>query len=197
MIYVSLVYEDDLSEIVMTKLLGHFKGKFVIHNTWPGYGFGYLRNKIHGFNQASAVSPFFMLTDLDNYPCPPELINDWIKIPLNPNFIFRIAVKEVEAWLLADIEGLSGFFRVSRSIFPNHPEEIFDPKQMLINLANRSRIRRIREEIVPADANAKIGPNYNGCLSDFVLNHWNIANAMKLSRSLEKAFKKLDSFNQV
>ncbi len=197
MIYLSLVYEDDLSEIVMTKLLGHFKGKFAIHNTWPGYGFGYLRKKVFAFNQASTTSPYFMLTDLDNYPCPPELINDWINVPLHPNFIFRVAVKEVEAWLLADIEGLSGFFRISASNFPSRPEEVTDPKQTLINLAKKSRIRRIREEIVPVGSNARIGPNYNGCLSGFVLNLWNVFDAMKLSRSLEKAYRRLESFNEV
>lgn len=195
MIYINLVYEDDLSEAVMYKLINHFGDKYFIHNTYPGHGFGYLKSNIKGFNQASIVSPFFMLTDLDNYKCPLELINDWIKFPLQSNFIFRIAVREVEAWLLADIEGLSEFLKVSPVNFPGFPENEINPKNALIQLARRSRIRRIREDVVPLNENAAIGPNYNGCLTEFVINSWNIETALTRSKSLFKAFTKLENFH--
>jgi hypothetical protein len=194
MIYINLVYEDDLSEAVMFKLINHFGDKYIVHNTYSGHGFGYLKSNIKGFNQASVVSPFFMLTDLDNYTCPPSLIKDWINFPLKSNFIFRIAVREVEAWLLADIEGLSEYFKVSATNFPVRPESEIDPKNTLIHLARRSRIRRIREDLVPINENAAIGPNYNGCLMEFVFNNWNIETALTRSKSLLKAFKILENF---
>jgi hypothetical protein len=194
MIFINLAYEDDLSEVVMTKLLESFGNKYCINNTYPGHGFGYLKRNIRGFNQASIVSPFFMLTDLDNYECPPSLINDWITFPINPNFIFRIAIKEVEAWLLADRENLSEFMKVSLINFPSSPEKELDPKRTLIQLAKRSKSRRIREDIVPINENAQIGPNYNGCLMEFVIEKWNIENAKTSSRSLEKAVSKLAAF---
>jgi len=194
MIYFNLIYEDDLSEAVLTKLLRHFKDKYEVHSTYHGHGFGYLKNNIKGFNEASNVTPHFMLTDLDNYPCPTSLIEDWINFPLNPNFVFRIAVREVEAWLLADIEGLSSFLKVSKANFPKNPEQETDPKKTLIQLAKRSRNRDIREDIVPINERATIGPNYNGRLSDFVLNNWNIETARKRSLSLEKACNKLMHF---
>ncbi|GAB1454245.1 hypothetical protein MASR2M47_43010 [Draconibacterium sp.] len=195
MIYINLAYEDDLSEVVMTKLLESFGNKYAIHNTYPGHGFGYLKTNIRGFNQASVVAPFFMLTDLDNYDCPPSLMKDWITFPLQPNFIFRIAIKEVEAWLLADREGLSDFMKVPLVNFPSAPEKELDPKRTLIQLAKRSRSRRIREDIVPINENAQIGPNYNGSLMEFVIEKWNIENATTRSRSLEKAVSKLATFN--
>lgn len=195
MIYINLVYEDDLSEAVMVKLLSHFGDKYFVHNTYKGNGFGYLKSNIKGFNQASVVNPFFMLTDLDNFDCPPTLIGDWINFPVNPHFIFRIAVHEVEAWLLADIEGLSEFLKVSTANFPDFPERESDPKNTLIQLAKRSRIRRIREDVVPINENALIGPNYNGCLIEFVINKWNIDIAMTRSESLRKAFVKLRDFH--
>jgi hypothetical protein len=86
MIYINLVYEDDLSEAVMKRLLFQFENKFTIAYTYPGHGFGYLKKNIRGFNQASIVTPYFMLTDLDTYKCPHDLINDWINFPVNPNF---------------------------------------------------------------------------------------------------------------
>lgn len=194
MVYINLVYEDDLSEAVMYKLINHFGDKYTVHNTYSGHGFGYLKSNIKGFNQASVVSPFFMLTDLDNYNCPLSLINDWINFPLNSNFIFRIAVREVEAWLLADIEGLSEYFKVSSVNFPISPESEIDPKNTLIHLARRSRIRKIREDVVPINENAAIGPNYNGCLTEFVIKHWNVETALLRSKSLLKAFNRLENF---
>lgn len=194
MIYINLVYEDDLSEAVMFKLINHFGDKYIVHNTYSGHGFGYLKSNIKGFNQASVVSPFFMLTDLDNYTCPPALKKDWINFPLYSNFIFRIAVREVEAWLLSDIEGLSEFLKVSPVNFPVFPENEIDPKSTLIQLARRSRIRRIREDLVPINENAAVGPNYNGCLTEFVYNNWNIETALTRSKSLLKAFKILENF---
>ncbi len=197
MIYVNLVFEDDLSEVIMSKLLNLFESKYSIVNSYPGKGYGYLKSNIRGFSQASVISPFFMLTDLDTYACPLSLIKDWIDFQVNPNFIYRIAVREVEAWLLADIAGLSDFFKVPAANFPMEPENDYDPKRTLISLAKKSRIRRIREDIVPINLNASIGPNYNGCLIEFVFRYWNIHNAIRNSKSLRKTVAKLENFEFV
>jgi hypothetical protein len=125
------------------------------------------------------------------------LIDDWINFELNRNLIFRIAVREVEAWLLADIKGLSKFFNVSASNFPNNPEAEEDPKSTIIKLAGKSRIRRIREDITPIGRGASIGPNYTGCLGEFIMQNWSVENAIKKSKSLEKAYKKLENFQPV
>jgi len=195
MIRINIIYEDDLSEIVLFQLLNQFAGKFSIENSYPGHGFGYLKTNIRGFNQASVVLPHLMLTDLDNYACPLELIGDWVNFPLHRNFIFRIAVREVESWLLADIKGLSAFLKVSEANFPLNPDVLYDPKRKLISLARKSKIRRIREELVPLSDNASIGPNYNGCLSEFVIGKWNIDEAKNRSQSLSRAFHRLEQFN--
>jgi len=194
MIYVNLTYEDDLSEAVMSRILSEFPDKFQILHKYPGHGFGYLKSSIKGFNQASAIVPYFMLTDLDRYKCPLELINDWIDFTVNPGFIFRIAIREVESWLLADIKGLSKYFHISANLIPLEPEGLMDPKEVLINLAKRSRKRNIREDIVPVNQYASIGPNYNGCLSEFVYKFWNIWEAANKSKSLQRTLLKLNDF---
>jgi hypothetical protein len=109
--------------------------------------------------------------------------------------IFRIAVREVEAWILADVEGYSTFTGVSRVSFPNNPESELDPKRTLINLTRRSRKRSIREDIVPINSNAQIGPNYNGRLMEFVFFHWEISRAIPRSESLRRAYEKLRLFH--
>lgn len=193
MIWVNLACEDDLSEFVMVKLLDSFEGRFGVHQTYSKNGFGYLKSNVKGFSEASASVPFFLLTDLDRYNCPMDLRKEWMDFIPHPRFIFRIAVREVESWLLADREGLASYFGVSITNFPDAPDLLEDPKQELIALAGRSRKREIKEDIVPRRA-ARIGPNYNGRLMEFVNEHWDIARALTRSESLSRAHKHLERF---
>lgn len=197
MIYLNLAVEDELSAMAITKLITCFNTKYTIRNVYANNGFGYLKSSIRGFNEAAKFLSFFVLTDLDRYECPPALIDDWINFELNKNLIFRIAVREVEAWLLADSKGLSKFFRVSESNFPFDPESLSDPKNVIIQLAGKSKIRKIREEIVPIGPGASIGPNYNGCLGEFVMTKWSVESAITKSRSLEKAYNHLKKYKQM
>ena len=194
---INFVYEDELSEFAMTKLVNSFGNKYYIGNLYNGGGFGYIKKNINGFNEASIATPFFVLTDLDNGICPLSLIDEWLKHPKKPNLIFRVAVREVEAWILADIEGFSHFLGISQTHFPADPESIADPKALLIQLAGRSRKRDVREDIIPINANAKIGPNYNGRLMEFVLGEWNINRAKDRSDSLSRAFNCIENFKYV
>lgn len=70
---INLVFEDIISEFTMVKLLASFNSKFQTNNSYPGNGSGYIKKNISGFNEASRVVPFFVLTDLDNYECPMSL----------------------------------------------------------------------------------------------------------------------------
>lgn len=193
-IRVNLVYEDELSEFVLSRLLSCFGDKYSSGYSYNGRGFGYIKSKINGFNQACAAVPFLVLTDLDNNNCPPELIASWFAKPPHPNMIFRVAIKEVEAWLLADIEGCAKFLGISEVNFPANPENDPDPKRTLISLTRRSRKRRLKEDIIPINVNASIGPNYNGRLMEFVFDFWDVDRAMTRSKSLRGAFLKLQSF---
>jgi len=190
----NLVFEDQISEFIMIKLAEKAE-KFFISNSYSEGGFGYIKKNIAGFNEAARGCPFFVLTDLDYLECAPSLIGDWIKQPIHANLIFRIAVHEVEAWVLADIEGFSKYTGISRANFKNNPEEILDPKAELLRLIKRCRNRKIREDILPKDEYATIGPNYNGRLGEFIIHHWSISRAMKRSDSLKRAMQNLLDFN--
>lgn len=191
---INLVFEDDISEFTMMKILGSFGDKYYCGISYPGKGFGYIKTNINGFNQAAIATPFFVLTDLDNYKCPMELITDWLVNPPKPNFIFRIAVREVEAWLLADRIGYSNFTGVSLANFPLNPEQEADPKQTLINITRKSRKRYLKEDIVPINQNAQIGPNYNERLMEYVAENWDLGRAMENSESLRRACRCLEGF---
>lgn len=182
--------------MVIRKLIDSFYSKFHIQNVYSDNGFGYLKSNIRGFNEASKFYPFLVLTDLDRYDCPLKLIEDWIAFEKHKNLIFRIAVREVESWLLADSKGLASYFRISETIIPTNPEADSDPKNTIIKLAGRSRIRRIREDITPIGG-ASIGPNYNGCLGEFVMTRWSVEDAAAKSISMEKTYNHLKIFQQI
>lgn len=192
----NLVFEDQISEFVMIKLANK-TGKFLISNSYSEGGFGYIKKNIRGFNEGSKGCPFFVLTDLDKTDCASSLIEDWLREPINPNLIFRIAIKEVESWLLSDIDGFSKYTGISKTNFFDNPEELLDPKNELIQLMRRCRKRDIREDILPKDEFASIGPNYNARLGEFVNKHWSINRAAKRSDSLQRAVDHLKRFTMV
>jgi hypothetical protein len=195
---INLAVEDVLSEEVITCIIEQSGRSFAIGTCYRRSGSGYLRKTIGGFNNAAKGTPFLVLTDLDNHECPPDLIRDWLPIPKHDNLIFRVAVREVEAWLLAHRGAFSEFLGISNDLVPISPDEEPDPKQCLINLARRSRKTALRRAIVPKDGStAKIGPDYNGKLIGFLNNHWNVQEAAQNSPSLERALQSICNFAPV
>ena len=191
---VNLATEDELSEVTLSRILNEVDG-YAVGTKYRRGGFGYLRKTIAGWNQAARGIPFIVLTDLDTYECPSALLNDWLKVPKHQNLLFRIAVREVESWLLADPENLSSFLGVRPSLIPANADSLPDPKATLVQLARSSRSSRIRESLVPARrSTAKQGPDYNGCLCGFVRDRWNMTLAKENSPSLARAVDRFSSF---
>lgn len=187
--------EDDLSAAAMRKLIRVSGREFVITRIMNARGYGQLKANIARFKTACYVLPHLVLTDLDKYPCPPALLEDWDATTLPPQLLLRIAVREVEAWLLADSEGIATFLSVAKNKIPNDPEAEADPKRTLINLARKSRKRRIAIELVPeAGSSARIGPLYNERLAEFVEKTWNVERARTVAPSLDRALLRLSSF---
>lgn len=97
--------------------------------------------------------------------------------------------------VLADRTGIASFLGISKTKIPLNTDAIPDPKQLLINLAKKSRKRDLREAIVPLpNTTAKVGPDYNGQLSNFVDKLWNIKDATKNSFSLHRAVNAIRKF---
>jgi len=193
---VHLAVEDDLSELVIRRLLIDTGRDYSVGNVFGRGGFGYLRSTARNWNAAAAAgTPILLLTDLDHHPCPSGLIEDWLDVEPHANLVFRVAVREVESWLLADREGFAEFLGISDAVIPLQPDQIPDPKQSLVNLARRSRRRTLRESIVPRNGSTAVqGPDYNGCLGGFVRDHWNRHAALERSPSLGRAWRRLMVF---
>lgn len=189
---INFAVEDLLSEIVLRKIIER-DNRFIVGNCYSRGGYGYLKNKINGFNNAAKGVPFIVLCDLVEN-CPPDQIKNWLRIPKHPNLLFRIAVKEIESWLLADNIGFSSFLGINIYLIPENTDIIDKPKQYLINLVKKSPKRKLREAILPINASARVGPDYNGQLSIFINSIWNITRAMKNSESLNRTINTLNKF---
>jgi hypothetical protein len=201
---VNIAAEDSLSETVLQTLLSNAKGRLQLANRYPvrkGWqvgvgpsGYGYLKKNLPGFNAAASTIPFVVLVDADDRACPPDTITDWLSgAARHPDCIVRIAVREVEAWLLADRVGLSGFLNVSERWIPTDTARIKDPKRYIVRLAARSRTKAIRDEISPRrGSKGKTGPYYNQALSRFVKDFWDTQRAVQHSDSLSRAIRAID-----
>ena len=188
---VILAIEDELSEAISTQILKQFDIK--IQYTIRGKGNVSLRQKAPELNRSANAVDIFLLTDLDSpQNCPPRLIQSWVKGALNPRFFFRIAVMEVESWVMADRIGFATFLSIPMHRIPSPTDDIPDPKQFLISLARKSKKKRLREELVPTSgSDIPIGSGYNIRLSEFVQDHWNLERAATVSPSLKRTLDRL------
>jgi len=168
------------------KVIAHAGGR-------PGPVYGkngkpFLRQKISAYNNAARHTPWIVLVDLDrDADCAPPLRRAWLPAPA-PLLCFRIAVRQVEAWLMADVENLASYLRVARSKIPPDPERLLNAKTEMVNLARHSRRKAIRQDMVPREASGRpVGPAYTSRLVEYVASHWRPAIAAPRCDSLRRA----------
>ena len=179
----------------MEKLLAHTGRGYAVTRQLVERGFGNIRRSVVKYRNASHVLPHVVLTDLDQVACPPYLRAQWGVAVLPDSMLFRVAVREVEAWLLADRVGFSAFAGIPQNKISQIPESLDDPKQALLNLVRRSRNRRLALELVPGQGSSmSIGPLYNERLSTFVRESWDVEAAMELAPSLKRTVDRLHTF---
>jgi len=187
--------ESPLDEDVLRKLLAHVGGYHVLGSFVVG-GRSYLQEKAPNLNQAAQGFPYVMLIDLDRDECPPTLIANWLPHGRHPNLVLRVAVRAVEAWLLADRATFAQFLQIPATKIHLEPDILPDPKAELIHLARQSPIKALRQDLVPeAKSSSKVGKGYNARLGAFIHTQWNIHHALAHSPSLARAVSALRGFS--
>lgn len=191
---VVLATEDELSEAVGLRLLSEHQ-VFIQSTpmTLRKGGFGYLRSRIDSWKQIAQHQVVVLLTDLDRATCPVRLLEDWLGKDFSrpENFIFRIAEREIESWLLADHEAF-GKLMGNKAKLPNNPDSLPDPKQFLLKQAQKAP-RAIRTDLVAeVGSTAKQGLAYNTRLVHWVNTQWCPRRAAVRSPSLLRALNALD-----
>jgi hypothetical protein len=185
--------EGTLDEAVVRRLIVHVGAEpGPIHGK---NGKPHLLRQVKAYNEAARYKPWIVLVDLDDDEvCAPPFRANWLPCPA-PQMCFRVAVREVEAWLLADRERLARFLSVSLGGVPPEPEAIADPKRVMVDLARRSRKREIREEMVPRPESGRpVGPAYSSHLMEFVADTtagWRPDAAAESSESLRRCIHAL------
>lgn len=191
MIPANAVVEDLLSEIVLRRLA---EPRFAIGTVYGRRGVGYIASQIRAFNNAARGAPWIVLADLDNNACAPGLIRNWLPNGPNPNLILRIAVREVEAWLLADAATFAQMLGIAAHLVPTQPENLPDPKRALIATCRHSRRRELRKDVLPRHPSDAQGPGYNERVGQFVNSAWQPGVARRSAPSLDRAMNALASF---
>ena len=184
--YVAIATEGIIDEAVARRLLG--EAGLGVSESYLRRGKSDLDPQIPGYCRAADHWPWFILRDLDNdASCAAELIASIV--PHRGRYLtLRVAVRQVESWLLADRENLAGFLSVPVSRVPERPEELLDAKATLVDVARRSRHRGTRSDMTPREGSgAKVGPAYNAKLVEFVLREWDPSIAETRSDSLLRA----------
>lgn len=180
---VTIAVEGDLDERVAVRLVEDAGG--VVSLVYGRRGRPWLRQRIRGYRNAARRTPWFVLVDLDADACAPRLRDEWGVEGSSGGLCFRVAVRSVESWLLADREQFAGFLGTPPARLPARPDEVSDAKQELINVARRSRRGTVRDAIVPGPA-ARVGPLYTSTLSQFVDERWDPTRAAEASPSLAR-----------
>ncbi|MEY4508577.1 MAG: hypothetical protein RLZZ450_699 [Pseudomonadota bacterium] len=189
---VVLATEDELSGAVGVRVLASSSRPLAPALRLRRSGAGYLRSRIDSWCQMAQRQPVLLIADLDRTACAPALIADWMGSRARPSgLIFRVAVREVEAWLLADHPAMQKLLGKSVRL-PDDPDSLPDPKAHLLGLARRAG-GEVRGDLVGEFGGAlRQGLGYNARLCQLVVESWDPARAATRSRSLSRARRRLD-----
>lgn len=202
-VYCFAYVEDAPGDAIVRKLVStrNFRSshRLVLRKGFPAVmrGRDAIRSKCEAFlNMAKSGSHTFILTDLDAAECACALIRDWFAIPqgdpvnLPSQCIFRVAVREVESWVLADHEAWAEYIGIPAGNFSMYPDQLDNPKGHLLDVVRRKGKKKIHREMLPKGS-AHIGPRYNEVLCDFVDSLWAPGRAAEKSPSLDRAIEAL------
>lgn len=192
MTLIAIATEDQLSEAIALRLIADVTTPHCIQHSLGKKGNGYLRSKMSSWYQMAQHQVMLVLTDLDRANCLVEFRDQWLDTEPPQNLLLRIAVRQVESWVLADHVAMRALIGV-KGVLPAAPDELANPKQSLLTLA-KSAPRPIREDLLKTiDGNLTQGLGYNARLTAWVNSEWNPQRAAERSPSLARTRLRLNA----
>lgn len=191
---IALATEDALSEAVGRRLIAESPLASAHVFAHRRNGFGYLRSQMGSWREMAGWQVVLLVTDLDTFECPLALIQDWAgqRQRLPDHLLLRVAVREIESWVLTDHEAIRRLIG-KKGKLPPEPDLLPDPKQYLLRLASGAP-RDVRDDLVGRkgrDAAASQGTGYNARLTEWVRMEWSPERAAERSPSLARARRAL------
>ena len=185
---IALATEDELSEAIGLRLIA--ESPFHEADVLPlrRNGSGYLKSKVESWRQLAGQQVVLLLTDLDQIDCPVALRNEWLGTrPVPDRLLLRIAVREIESWVLADHDAMRKLIG-DRGKLPPAPDELGDPKAFLLNMVRKYAPRDVKQDLLAErGAMASQGLGYNRRLVAWVKSDWRPDRAAARSPSLLRA----------
>ncbi|MBF2755018.1 MAG: hypothetical protein ISN29_07140 [Gammaproteobacteria bacterium AqS3] len=195
-VYVRLYTEDELTRVVMEKILQQMDRGYSV------FGFSYwykhtVQKRVADLNHSAKGDVLYLVVTDQDTPgnCPAGAVEN-LGAPLAPNLLYRFAVMEIEAWIMADRENFAEFLSVDIHSVPQLPDEVPKPREEIVAIAKKFRVKDIRTQLSPNPSNpaSRVGLNYNKVLSGFVREQWNVHSAQKHSPSLKRTCQRLQTF---
>jgi hypothetical protein len=192
---ISLVGEGRLDIAVLSRLV--VDAGFETGETFGLRGKSDIDQKIAKYNVAARFSPWAVLRDLDDdATCAGEVRATLLPSPAD-QMCFRLAVRQVEAWLLADADRFAAHFSTNWRLPASDVDVLSVPKTVVLEALSRSTSRTTRNVTVRIVNGARVvGPEYTNELVGFVMTRWRPATAAKHSRSLKMARLRLAELAQ-
>jgi hypothetical protein len=189
-VVISAAVEGLVDEVILRRLVRD--AGVSLSAVYGKNGKDHLRKSLPGYNRAARFSAWLVLVDLNSdAECAPPFIASWLQDPA-PQMCFRVAVRAIESWLLADRERLGQFLGLATSLIPGDPEALLHPKRVMVDLARKSRRRDVREDMVPRPGSGRsVGPAYSSRLIEFAETHWRPPAAARHADSLRRFLTRL------
>lgn len=193
-VYISGAVEGPSDERAFRRLVQLRGGQ--VHRVQVANGKPGLRRALPGYNQAAKRSAWLVLVDLDqDFPCAGSLVAEWLPTP-SAGMRFRVVVRQLESWLLADAERFARWFGVRKTAIPPSPDLLPDAKDALLAVVARSRRAAVREDMIPRPGSRRrVGPAYASRLMEFIGDSqegWRPEVAARRSPSLSTCMARLD-----
>lgn len=183
---IAVATEDQLSEAIALRLISEIPTPHYVAIKLGSRGNGYLRSRMSNWYQMAQRQVMVVLTDLDRANCVVEFRDQWLINAPPDGLVFRVAVREVESWVLADHVAMRTLIG-AKGVLPVAPDELPDPKQALLGLAKRAP-KQVREDLLKTiDGKLAQGLGYNARLTAWVNSQWSPHRAAERSPSLARA----------
>jgi hypothetical protein len=195
---IAVVAEDLLTQAVLHKCISEVLPAYSVARTDVKGGRGNVQRELAAYAALAQVMPVLIGVDLDSDHCAPTLLGRWGRLPHQAGLLLRVAVREIEAWVLADQRRVASFIGAAPKDVPKRPDQLTDPKRSLLDLARAYARPQLKADLVPRDYNAlypRIGRGYNLRLCAFVAQKWRPHVAREKSQSLERAMLALEQLD--